>query len=89
LKFPPEKPLARAKFLRKVFICLGGNGYTEFGGWRRKIGFRGEGSLFAGPLNVATVYFNGSVSKPAALFAITSFPSFVQVFGNLGTHQPS
>lgn len=85
-EIPAGKALApRRNFFEQVFICLGGNGYTEFGEGRRKNKVSwGEGSLFAGPLNVAHRHFNGSVSKPARLFAITSFPFMLQVFGNLG-----
>ena len=61
-----------------------GNGYTLFGEGPRKNKVEwGEGSLFAGPLNVMHRHYNGS-SKPARLLAITSFPFMLQVFGNLG-----
>src|SRR5207245_11037806 len=84
-EIPPGKALApRKTFFEQVFIGLRGNGYTLFGEdpHKNKVEW-GEGSLFAGPLNVMHRHYNGS-SKPARLLAITSFPFMLQVFGNLG-----
>src|SRR6266852_8918125 len=84
-EIPAGKALApRKNFFEQVFIGLRGNGYTLFGEGPRKNKVEwGEGSLFAGPLNVMHRHYNGS-SKPARLLAITSFPFMLQVFGNLG-----
>ena len=81
---PPGKALAPQKnFFEQVFIGLRGNGYTLFGEGPRKNKVEwGEGSLFAGPLNVMHRHYNSS-SKPARLLAITSFPLMLQMFGNL------
>lgn len=82
----PGKALApRKNFFEQVFIGLRGNGYTLFGDGPHKNKVEwGEGSLFAGPLNVMNRHYNGSATKPARLLAITSFPFMLQVFGNLG-----
>jgi len=82
----PARALApRKNFFEQVFIGLRGNGYTLFGEGARKNKVEwGEGSLFAGPLNVMHRHYNGSATQPARLLAITSFPFMLQVFGNLG-----
>ncbi len=84
-EIPAGKALApRKNFFEQVFIGLRGNGYTLFGEGPRKNKVEwGEGSLFAGPLNVMHRHYNSS-AKPARLLAITSFPFMLQVFGNLG-----
>lgn len=73
----------RKNFFEQVFIGLRGNGHTLFGEGPRKATVEwGEGSLFAGPLNVMHRHYNGG-SEPARLLAITSFPFMLQVFGSM------
>jgi hypothetical protein len=84
-EIPPAKALVpRQHFFEQVFIVLKGHGHTLFGAGPRKNKVEwGEGSLFAGPVNVLYRHFNGDSAHPARLLAITSFPLMLQVFGNL------
>jgi hypothetical protein len=84
-EIPEGKSLVpRQHFFEQVFIALKGRGHTLFGAGRRKTKVEwGEGSLFAGPVNVAYQHFNDDSAHPARLLAITSFPFMLQVFGNL------
>ncbi|HEY3026099.1 MAG TPA: hypothetical protein VGJ55_08115 [Pyrinomonadaceae bacterium] len=81
---PGKALVPRQHFFEQVFIGLKGHGYTLFGSGPRKNKVEwGEGSLFAGPVNVPYRHFNGDSAHPARLLAITSFPFMLQVFGNL------
>ena len=84
-EIPEGKALEpRRHFYEQVFIVLKGRGHSLFGSGKRKSKVEwGEGSLFAGPVNVAYRHFNDDPIKPARLLAITSFPFMLQVFGNL------
>src|SRR5438270_8528747 len=84
-EIPEGKSLVpRQHFYEQVFIALKGRGHTLFGAGRRRTKVEwGEGSLFAGPVNVAYQHFNDDSAHPARLLAITSFPLMLQVFGNL------
>ncbi|MDQ3817564.1 MAG: twin-arginine translocation signal domain-containing protein [Acidobacteriota bacterium] len=84
-EIPEGKALVpRQHFYEQVFIVLKGRGHSLFGAGPRKAKVEwGEGSLFAGPVNVPYRHFNDDSSHPARLLAITSFPFMLQVFGNL------
>ena len=84
-EIPEGKALVpRQHFYEQVFIVLKGRGHTLFGEGPRKTKVEwGEGSLFAGPVNVVYRHFNDDSTHPARLLAITSFPFMLQVFGNL------
>lgn len=84
-EIPEGKALTEQRhFYEQVFIVLKGRGYTLFGSGKRKNKVEwGEGSLFAGPVNVTHRHFNSDSAHPARLLAITSFPFMLQVFGSL------
>jgi len=84
-EIPEGKALVpRQHFYEQIFIGLRGRGHTEFGSGARKNKVEwGEGSLFAGPVNVTYRHFNSDSARPARLLAITTFPFMLQVFGNM------
>lgn len=84
-EIPEGKALAPARrFYEQVFIVLKGRGHTMFGPGKQqgKVEW-GEGSMFAGPVNVTHRHYNADPAKPARLLAITSFPIMLQIFGSM------
>jgi len=84
-EIPEGKALVpRQHFYEQIFIGLRGRGYTTFGSVARQNKVEwGEGSMFAGPVNVTYRHFNSDSGHPARLLAITTFPFMLQVFGNM------
>src|SRR5260370_4973963 len=82
----PSKALTpRRQFYEQLIYVLAAPGATVFGAGahQNKVEW-GEGSLFTVPMNVLPRHSHSDSQHPARLFAITTFPFMIQVFGSLG-----
>ncbi|MEA2992309.1 MAG: hypothetical protein QOD40_1229 [Alphaproteobacteria bacterium] len=74
----------RLLFEEAVFVVEGHGSTSIWNDDDKKITFEWqEGSLFSPPLNTWRQHFNGSGTKPARLFAVTSAPPLFNLFRNL------
>lgn len=86
VEIAPGKNLAPQRVLfEEMYFVLSGTGSTSV--WNnegKKITFEWqEGSLFSPPINTFRQHFNGSGSKPARLYAVTSAPVLINLFRNI------
>ncbi len=85
-EIPPGEKLhpQRLLFEEMIYVVQGSGATSVWNDEKSKVTFEWqEGSLFSPPMNTYRQHFNGSGSKPARLFVVTSAPPIINMFRNL------